>query len=350
MESSPNLLPLDVTDYPEIYELGDAHSPEYNANDDAPSSPVMFEITDEMADFLLVVDEKQETVVKEEDAVKREEQIIYPEAQAYSEEGLAVVKEEVIVQQSRVKLGITGAKLVGMKHHTQAILIANEPLYLHRDMANQFDMNEIAVKTGKQSIIGYISANVAVALAPMIDSGIEVEGVCEKVGGARAAINIILTFYGTFSMIPIFDSLMEASNLENALKDNDILDSANQNDTRKLFDEAMGYVDLSTLPLSPRPPSHLIKVCLMKHQLQALEWMRNRESLSFPSDPFDLSPVDFWSRSTKDGFVQALTGEKTKTLPLCRGGILADDMVNYSFEMQVYMSLLSISRCLSSLF
>jgi hypothetical protein len=308
MELSPNLLPVQADYSNDGYELNVVPTELLGNTFQEASSPVMFEITDEMADYLLV-DEESLKKVKTEDQM---------------------TLQPSLPTSSRIILGKAVAKLVGMKYHTGAVLVANEPLYLSRDRDNQFDMNAIAVKNGAQVMMGYISHKVAPGIASMLDQGIEVECVCEKVG-TTASINLSLTFYGSFSMIPNFDDLLKESNLRNEMEDKDVLDSANQGDSRKLFDEAMGHVNLSALPLCSSPPSRLIKVGLMNHQLQALEWMHNREILSFPSNPFDLSPIDFWSRSTKNGFTQTLTGEKSENVHLCRGGVLADDMVNPAY-------------------
>ncbi|KAF0700506.1 Aste57867_8967 [Aphanomyces stellatus] len=234
-----------------------------------------------------------------------------------------------------VFFGAIKNKIVGIQHYRGRVG-RREAVSLVREPRNPYDRNAIAVHNLAGEMVGHVPRELAAVCAPLLDTGLmTVEGICPSPPGTytmpiqllvygqennRERIMGELSPYGLATSGPALAGLAKAGKGTSrfSLDDKVLHDS--------LFAGEVDVAQLPPLPSAALPSS--LRATLLHHQLQALQWIVQREN---PTLVTDGPPVQLW-RSIKDYagkpyFVNEATRTEQAMAPvLCRGGILADDM------------------------
>ncbi|KAF8897054.1 SNF2 superfamily protein [Gymnopilus junonius] len=226
--------------------------------------------------------------------------------------------------------------VVGIQYYRVGMVGPGEEVLLVREPQNPYDRNAIQVKNIGRVQVGHLPRNVAGKLAPLLDRrAVTVEGVINDVGGSRAyTLSITLKIFGpsdkrrelepaliwatphqrgfpSSSTRPSAtaaqqeavrkqqEAIQKAAELKQILNGLEKVDDEGRRGS--LLDTLCLNEDILNMPLYPNPPSIAtgeLKVDLLKHQLQALQWCIERENPILPTKETD-RPVQFWQVRTR---------------------------------------------------
>ncbi|PCH43964.1 hypothetical protein WOLCODRAFT_133049 [Wolfiporia cocos MD-104 SS10] len=286
------------------------------------------------------------------------------------------VKDELIVT--------LGTKVVGVQYY-KGLVGVGEEVRLVREPHNNYDRNAIQVKNIGGTQVGHVPRNVAAKLAPLMDKSlVTVEGVMHEGNliGCPYSLSMSLKIYGpsdkrvqlepmliwatpgqrgfhtptTKTPAPIASSSrtpvsamtpkQRAAQQEATRKQQEAMQKAEElrqmlNNLEKVDDEGRrsslldtlcSVEDVLKLPVHPSPPGKSngqLKVDLLKHQSQALQWCIEHEYPTLPKTEAD-KPVQFWQfrqNAGKSYYFNIATKTPQQQAPtLGRGALCADSM------------------------
>ncbi|KAF9012434.1 SNF2 family N-terminal domain-containing protein [Cyathus striatus] len=282
--------------------------------------------------------------------------------------------------------------VVGIQYYS-GLVGPGEEVLLVREPQNRYDRNAIQVKNIGQTQVGHLPRKIAENLAPLLDRrAVTVEGVINDgnlSGRSGYTLSITLRIYGSSDKretlepsliwatpgrkgfprrnqttgvvrVPVaaptiatsssssshravtqtptqieavqkqHEALQKAAELRQMLSTLEKVDDEGRRSS--MLDTLCASDDILNLPLHPDPPGILkgnLKVDLMKHQSQALQWCIDREYPKLPQTEKD-KPVQFWvlrKSGGKEYFYNIATKTPQSEPPvLGRGALCADAM------------------------
>ncbi|KAJ7072219.1 SNF2 family N-terminal domain-containing protein [Mycena amicta] len=278
------------------------------------------------------------------------------------------------------------SQVVGVQYYN-GLVGPGEEVRLIREPLNQYDSYAIQVKNIGSTQVGHLPRAVSARLAPLLDAhlvtaeGIMLSGNLARRGSKIYSLDISLKIYGSPSRREILEPKLvwatpgqrgfpgskgvppvptlkppsrtagpsnypkssqgpaqteairrQAAEQEKANNLKAAVDSMEKVDDEKrrtgLLDQLMSAEDILNLPLCIAAPGigNGLRVDLLKHQNQALQWALERESPILPKCTTD-KPVQFW-QFTAGGVYLNLATQTPQAAPpvLGRGAIFADAM------------------------
>ncbi|KAI0256048.1 SNF2 family N-terminal domain-containing protein [Lactifluus subvellereus] len=301
--------------------------------------------------------------------------------------------EEIVEEQIDELYCTVSSNVVGIQYY-KGLVDTGEQVRLIREPQNKYDRNAIAVQNIGRTQVGHIPRQIAAKLAPLIDAGlITVEGTMNE-GNLRSfnySLSVTLKLYGAAdkrdqigpslqwatpasrtsrSSAPSGygaqmsstsqtaealrkqqEEFARAAELKQTLANLERVDDEGRRSS--LLDTLCSTEDVWNLPEHPSPPSIRsgeLRVDLLRHQKQALQWAIEHESPKVPTKEED-KPVQFWQyrkTGSKAYYYNIVTKTPQEVPPVLGRGALCGDSMGLGKTLTMIALILATKNDVSS--